>query len=300
MPSPLDIHRTLEEGAGFTPSEQRIAKAVLSLGERVATYRLTELANAAAVSAPTLSRFCSKLGYSGFKELKIALVKSSALDRDDQVDINFPFSAGDDASLVSGQMSALYRSTIDDMTKLLDSTQLNHAADLLLDSAAIDIYARSHNRFPAQMFEERLLSAGKHAIYSENWEQEIRRALASDHQHVAVIISYSGLSYGVEALLPVLRRNRVPVIFIGSPHVVKMHPGLAAYLTISDKEHFQNRIAQFASHVAVQFVLDTLFGCMFAKNYERHMAFLKHSVPYTVIRGRFFEPSAQSKKRASR
>ena len=133
------------------------------------------------------------------------------------------------------------------------------------------------------MFEERLLSIGKPVNCPLTWEREIRCALGSDETHVALVISYSGLSRNIRELLPVLHKRRVPVIFVGSPAVRRRNPGLAAYLFVSDREHLQNRITQFSSHIAVQFVLDTLFSCVFARNYDCNRAFLTETLPYTML-----------------
>lgn len=57
------------------------------------------------------------------------------------------------------------------------------------------------------------------------------------------------------------------------------------YLTVSDREHLQDRITQFASHIAVQYALDALYGCLFARDYEHSIAFLERSLPYTRLPG---------------
>lgn len=50
---------------------------------------------------------------------------------------------------------------------------------------------------------------------------------------------------------------------------------------MSDAERYQGRITQFASHLAVHYVLDALFGCVFALDWDNNMAFLEQSLPYT-------------------
>ena len=52
---------------------------------------------------------------------------------------------------------------------------------------------------------------------------------------------------------------------------------------MSDREHLQERITQFASHISVQFVLDVLFSCVCAANYEESARFIERSLPYTHL-----------------
>ena len=49
---------------------------------------------------------------------------------------------------------------------------------------------------------------------------------------------------------------------------------------MSDSESLRNRITQFASHIAVQYALDTLFSCFFARAYREGLSFLRDSLPY--------------------
>ncbi len=281
----MDVLRAMREATDFTPSEQQLAQTIMALGARLQGQSIKELAGMASVSIASVHRFCKKLGLEGFKELKVECARAEASHASDHVpvDINFPFKADEDASTIATRMGALYETTITDTLDLLDFNEITSSAQLIANAEHVDIYAHSHNVHPAQMFEERLLSIGKPVSCPLTWEREIRCALGSDETHVALVISYSGLSRNIRELLPVLHKRRVPVIFVGSPAVRRRNPGLAAYLFVSDREHLQNRITQFSSHIAVQFVLDTLFSCVFARNYDCNRAFLTETLPYTML-----------------
>lgn len=281
----MDIRRRIREGRGFTPTEQQLGNTVLALGERLQGLSIKELSRASATSIASIHRFCKKLGLEGYKELKVELARDAARIDDADVDINFPFTDGDRARNVVPHMRAVYESTLRDTVELLDTDALDRAAELLANAACIDVYTQSHNLYPAQMFCERLLSAGCETTCHEMAESQIRCALASGPTRASVVISYSGLNQTLGTLLPLLTERRSPVVFIGAPRAQHLHPGLEVYLAVSDREHLQERITQFASHIAVQYVLDALFGCVFARTYERSLAFLEHSLPYTRLPG---------------
>lgn len=40
-------------------------------------------------------------------------------------------------------------------------------------------------------------------------------------------------------------------------------------LSISDKENLRDRISQFSSHIALQYILDVLFSCIYNLNREK-------------------------------
>lgn len=281
----MDIKRRMELAEGFTPAEQQLAGTVLALGGRLHGLTIKELARAAHVSIPSVHRFCKKLGLEGFKELKVEVARSEArrVDQKGEVDINFPFAANDTADAVLAQMASVYQTTLADTRDLLDPVALERAAELLDRARGIDIYTQSHNLYPAQMFCDRLLSIGRSASCFESGERQARIALASDCHHVAIAISYSGLGPNLATILPILHERNVPTIFVGTPNGCRLNPGLDVYLHVSDRESLQNRITQFASHIAVQYVLDSLYGCLFARDYANSRAFLERSLPATSL-----------------
>ena len=284
----MDIKRKIHEADGLTPTEQQLGLSALALGEGIRSLSIKELAAHANVSVASIHRFCKKLGLEGFKDLKVELTRLASSEREAErgsVDINFPFEAGAVASEIMPHMEGLYETTLRETRKLVDVNDMNRAAELIQKATQVDIYTQSHNLYPAQMFRDRLLSAGKTATCYESLEAQIRTGLGSDSTHTAVVISYSGLAQNLKTMLPILSERKVPVIVIGTPYCAQLHPGFAAYLLISDQESLHHRITQFASHIAVQYVLDSLYSCFFARDYDRSMTFLENSFPYTRLPG---------------
>lgn len=103
-----------------------------------------------------------------------------------------------------------------------------------------------------------------------------------------------GLGPNLATILPILQERGVPTVFVGTRRGGQINPGLNVYLHVSDKESLQNRITQFASHIAVQYVLDSLFCCLFAQDYGASFEFLERALPATALpalRGTELSPS---------
>lgn len=283
----MDIKRKITEAQGLTPTEQQLGIAALAIGEDIRGLSIKEFAARTNVSVASVHRFCKKLGLEGFKDLKVELIRltTEAGNRRD-VDINFPFDANSTPAQVMERMEGLYQTTLAETQELLDPAQLDYAAKLIANARQVDIFTGSHNLYPAGMFRDRLLSAGKSTTCYGGVEAQVRTALlASGPDHVAIVISYSGLAPNLKEILPILSSRHVPVIVIGTPYCARIHPGFAAYLTVSDHESMTHRITQFASHIAVQYVLDSLYSSYFAKDYARCSEFLERSFPYTRLPG---------------
>ncbi len=278
----MDVRRRLKDAKGLTPTEAQLARSVLALGERVQSLSIKELATASTTSVATVHRLCKKLGLEGYKELKVALARASAKNQGEgEVDFDFPFEAGWEPARVAASLKSLYASAIAETLEVLDMGEMEHAANLIREASFVDVYTESHNVYPAQMFVDRMLSAGRQASCLENEERRIRRVLTSDESHVALLISYSGVSEFYGRALPLLAQRNVPMILIGAPMAKERNPGLSAYLLVGDSESTLYRITQFASHISVQYVLDTLYGSVVAGDYDRTLAFIRDSFPYT-------------------
>lgn len=278
----MDIRHQIETAKNLTPTEALLGQHILAFGEEIQTLGIKEIASSTNTSVASIHRFCKKLGLEGLKELKVELARASERNTPD-IDINFPFSAGEYAAQIMPRMEALYERTLADTRGLLDISQMNYAAELVGKADIVDIYTCSHNLYPASMFRDRLLSVGKIATCHASYEQRIRTAASSNPHHVALAISYSGLNDELRKTLPVLTSTKTPVIIIGTAYCAQLHPGFAAYLTMSDLESFTRRITQFASHVALQYILDSLFSCYFARNYNEALDALENSFQYTRL-----------------
>ena len=191
----MDIKRKISEAQGLTPTEQQLGISALAMGEDARGLSIKEFAARTNVSVASVHRFCKKLDLEGFKDLKVELIRlatESGNRRD--VDINFPFDAASTPAQVIERMEGLYQTTLAETQELLNPTQFDHAARLIENARQVDIYTGSHNLYPAGMFRDRLLSAGKSATCHDNAEAQVHTALASDRDHVAIVISYSGLA----------------------------------------------------------------------------------------------------------
>lgn len=281
----MDIEQRIRRAQNLTPTEEDLARTILVLGEQLNDFTIKEFARWANVSVASIHRFCKKLDIEGFKELKIELTRSIERRRGtSEVDINFPFDASTPTSDIASRISGLYRSTIEETHALLTDESLERAADLLANAEVVQIYTQSHNLAPATTFSDRLLSIGIPSTCYPDYEAQVRCAAASNERYAAIVISYSGLQDNVIPVLTLLRRNHTPVIYIGSLKGTQRHPGLDIYLPVSDQESFVRRLSQFSSHVAVQYVLDTLFSCVFARSYDQGVKFLQLTFPFTVLR----------------
>ena len=275
----MDIRHRIQACERLTSTEQSLASTILANQERLSSFSIEDLARESHTSPAAVSRFCKKLGLSGFRELKIEAARTaSASVSVEEVNVDYPFMADDSPRLVAQSFRSLYQLIIDDAVSCLSYSELYACARLVARARDVQLHTHSHNFYVAATFHERLLRIGHAAVLPSAEEEQRIVAAASHSDTVAIVISYSGRATFLSRVLPILRERNVPVIFIGSMEGARLNPGLAHYLLVSDQEDPQERISQFASHIALQYVLDVLYGCIFTLDYDNNVEFLQKTM----------------------
>lgn len=106
---------------------------------------------------------------------------------------------------------------ISEAQEMLDPVQLGPCRQTYRECPTGRHLFGSHNLYPAGMFRDRLLSAGKSATCYGSIEAQVCAALVSDSDRAAIVISYSGLAPNLKEILPILGSRHAPVIVIGTP-----------------------------------------------------------------------------------
>jgi hypothetical protein len=121
----------------LTKSEQKIADYILNHPKTVIHMTISDLAEASTSAEATAFRFCHKLGFSGFQELKMALagdVLSPMKSLSQEVNL------GDDTQTISQKV---FKNIIGDLQatlKILDYRELQRAVEALASARKIDAY----------------------------------------------------------------------------------------------------------------------------------------------------------------
>ncbi len=283
----MDIVNRIHSSGGLTPVELQFAHAILALPDGIDRFTIDELAAETHVSTASISRFCRKIGLSGYRELKTELARHNVMrSQDSQVNSNHPFSPGDTPRTIASGLKSLYELVLQDALECLDFGMLLKVARAIDAAGEVDIYTHSHNLTAAESFQYRMQLIGRNVFIPRSGEQQRICAAGSTAQKIAIVISYSGRATFIPQVLAALHRRRTPIVLIGTEEAGVLHPDIKMHLQVSDREHPQLRISQFASHEALQFVLDVLYGCIFTLNYDANEAYLRDTA--SLIDDRIF------------
>ncbi|WP_296652102.1 MurR/RpiR family transcriptional regulator [Paraburkholderia sp.] len=144
------------------PSERKLADYIVDAAREVLDLSMTEVAQRAGVSQPTIARFCHALGFSGFREFKIRLAQAVAADlppavyRDVRPDEPVP---GVAAKVLDRTIGALLQ-----VRNNLSADALAEAIALLANARRIEFYGAGGSGIAAQDMQHKFFRLGMPSV----------------------------------------------------------------------------------------------------------------------------------------
>lgn len=278
----MTLEKRIRSCKHLTPAEMEIAQFILNHSQDVIHMSLQDLSDTIYFSKSTIHRFCKKIGCSGFNDVKVQLsqdLSNSKLTQHD-IDVNYPFTKSDKPMDIADKLAKLYEKSVRDTISCLDPSTLQEAASLLFHAQTIDIYTHAHNMHVAKNFQDQMITIGKEINCPVSFYEQRLYALASDTSHAALILSYSGKASFILPLLKKLDEKHVPVILISRIGCNYYPQYIQHHIALSDTEKLQDRISQYASHIALQYVMDVLFGCIYNLDRENNQNYVWGSMDF--------------------
>ena len=171
------------------PSERKLADYVLEAPREVLDLSMTEVAQRAGVSQPTIARFCHALGFSGFREFKIRLAQGVAADvpavyRDVRPDEPVP---GVAAKVLDRTIGALIQ-----VRNNLSSDAVADAITLLASARRIEFYGAGGSGIAAQDMQHKFFRLGMPSVAYSDPQTFLMSAALLGPGDVVVAISNTG------------------------------------------------------------------------------------------------------------
>ena len=216
----------------LAPAEQRVGKLVLADPRAFAKLPVTELADRAHVSKPTVVRFCRSVGYDGLSDFKLKLAGSvsegvpfihRSVDADDKT--------SDIAVKVIDNTVAAFLKYRNDASFFA----LDHAAQALAatqkTNRRIEFYGVGNSGIVAQDAQHKFFRLGVNAIAYSDGHMQVMSASMLKPGDCAVIISNSGRTRDLMDACDIAKKQGATTIVItasGSPLASAGHIHLTA------------------------------------------------------------------------
>lgn len=278
----MKLEKRIELCDSMTPLESEIASYILNNKDAVTKLKIQKLADILFISKSAIHRFVKKIGFNGFNDLKVSIAKENAdlLENNSYINVNYPFQTKDNPRQIAFKLLELYEKAIKDTFEYVDLDQIKAVSQLIDSADVIDVYTHAHNSNIAENFQDKMLTIGRSVNCPSSFYNQRLTVLASDQKHVAIILSYSGKATFILPIVKKLYEKGVKVIQIGKAGSNYYSQYVAYHLSISDSENNRDRMSQFSSHIAMQYIMDVLYGCIYNVRRKKNTKYIYDSIDY--------------------
>ena len=278
----MKLEKRIELCDSMTPLESEIASYILNNKDAVTKLKIQELADILFISKSAIHRFVKKIGFNGFNDLKVSIAKENAdlLENNSYINVNYPFQAKDNPRQIAFKLLELYEKAIKDTFEYVDLDQIKAVSQLIDSADVIDVYTHAHNSNIAENFQDKMLTIGKSVNCPSSFYNQRLTVLASDQKHVAIILSYSGKATFILPIVKKLYEKGVKVIQIGKAGSNYYSQYVTYHFSIRDAENNRDRMSQFSSHIAMQYIMDVLYGCIYNEKRKQNTKYIYDSIDY--------------------
>lgn len=278
----MKLEKRIELCDSMTPLESEIASYILNNKDAVTKLKIQELADILFISKSAIHRFVKKIGFNGFNDLKVSIAKENAdlLENSSYINVIYPFQAKDNPRQIAFKLLELYEKAIKDTFEYVDLDQIKAVSQLIDSADVIDVYTHAHNSNIAENFQDKMLTIGRSVNCPSSFYNQRLTVLASDQKHVAIILSYSGKATFILPIVKKLYEKGVKVIQIGKAGSNYYSQYVTYHLSISDSENNRDRMSQFSSHIAMQYIMDVLYGCIYNEKRKKNTKYIYDSIDY--------------------
>lgn len=267
----MKIIDKLKEQNNFTHSEKEVAAYILKNTDKVKEMTIKDLAQACYSSNPTIIRMCRRLGFSGFKPFKVALMLEIEASKFAVNDVNMDFPFGKDANIqeIGSALSSLYKETIDLVNSQIDYSNLEKVIDVLIQSENVFLFAFGDSKIAAESFVKKMIRIKKYPqLASEDTERMIF-ANNITSKDCAFFVTYSGHLKAYETCINIIKSKGAKVVVL-TAHEDSYIARKSDYLiTFAEQENTVN-IARFYSQLATEYLLNIVYAGFYNKNYVQN------------------------------
>lgn len=287
------IIEQFENNENLTNSEKQIIDFIEKKPREVVDLSLEELSQKCYVSQASVIRLCKKLGTKGFADFKIKLaseLNSFILDNR-QIHVDIPINENSNCENIAEIFYNLSHQTLETTFNNLDYTSIKKAAQLLSKADIVHLYGRGESLILAEDLHYKLVRIGvESSLETLNGFQEAHSIQNNSKiNKVALVISQYCNSRQFHYVVDSLISNHIPFILLTAAQKAWPYDNFAAVTIRITCSESRFKMGSFASRNAMLYVLDCLYGQLFALNYDKNIKNLTQFAQKKIERSYFYD-----------
>lgn len=256
-------------------SEKRVAEYILANPDQLLTCPLIELSAKIGASDATIIRFCKRLGFSGYTQLKLALARD--IGKMDTVGEAFSFDENieNGCALKDIPPKVIHRTiqALNDTLEIFNTDEYTKAVYAIRRANIINIFGVANSASVGDDFLNKFIRIGIRSSLYTDYHQQVVAAACMGENDLAIGISHSGVTEEPVNSLKIAKQYGATTLCItnNSSSIITHYADIAlctaSYETDYISESMVSRIAQLS-------IIDMLFLGVVLQDYEKYTGIL--------------------------
>ncbi|WEK62255.1 MAG: MurR/RpiR family transcriptional regulator [Candidatus Microbacterium colombiense] len=245
----------------LSAAEARVAETILADPTLVVDLAINDLAKLCRTSLSTVARFAQSLGYTGYRELRVAVARTVTLEQAQQARFSLDTTAidpDDEPAAIAAKLAAQEIDAIERTALGLDAAALDRVARAVVAARHIDLFGQAASSLTAQDLLLKLSRIGCSVSHSADPHLAVTTAALRSGDDVAIAFSHSGSTFETVRALEVARDAGALSVAVTS--AAESALALAADVVLLTHAHESPfRMAAMSSRIAQLALVDVLF-----------------------------------------
>jgi RpiR family carbohydrate utilization transcriptional regulator len=257
-PSTSFLERVTAKNATLRQSEQKVAAFIAEHSSDVARLSITEVARRSGVSESTVNRLSRTLGYSGYPDMKIALVGGGLEPHSTIRNIPREIEPGDSLPIVAQKLSHSLSQALSNTMATLSMLEVQRTVESMIKADRVLVFGIGGSGYVADIAHHLFLKAGiMLSAISDGYLEAVNAALVTPRDLV-IGISHSGETRDVVSALRLAKsKGATTVALTGNPNAALIEHSDIRLITISNEEPIYGDFME--AKIEQLFVIDLLY-----------------------------------------
>ncbi|HET7656906.1 MAG TPA: MurR/RpiR family transcriptional regulator [Bacillales bacterium] len=195
----------------LSEKEKRIADYIFEHPEDMIHSTINEVAEILNIAEATVFRFCKRIGFKGFQEMKIALA-SEIISPIKQ--IHGEVNEGDDTKTINEKIFHSNVTTLQDTIHVLDSKKVDKVLDFIMKARRVEFYGIGGSAIVAMDAFHKFVRTGIEVFFSLDYHFQLASASRLTKEDVAIFISHSGTNKDTIKMMDAAKKNGAKTVGI--------------------------------------------------------------------------------------
>lgn len=256
---------------GLSAKEQSIADYIIENPISVAHKSISDLSAELNVAVSTLFQFAKKLGFSGFKEFKMAILleeNSFSTTSINEKSIHENIEVDDNELTMAQKVFDSNIKTLTNTKEMLRLDDLKKAAEIILNSNLLYFFGVGGSGILAQDAYHKFLRSPTRVRHSTDYHIQLMEASLLTPQDCAICISHTGKSKETIKIAEIAKNAGAKVIVITS-HASSPLAKIGDIVFISISEEIEFHSEALSSRISQLSILDSLYVILMFMNKEK-------------------------------